>query len=75
MSYSFGSWESKYDAWKTSPPEDEPSKLICEDCGNYIYPDEHFYRLDDCVYCEECAKDWLEAHREVATDGECNGDV
>ena len=70
------SWlESKqYDDWRCNPPEDEVSKIVCDSCDNYIYPDEKVYEIDGCRFCEECARDWLEEQARVATYEECRGE-
>lgn len=66
--------DAAYDRWKTTPPEEPDSKLKCTECKNFIYPGEFIYRLDDEVYCSECAKEWLEKYSEEATEEMCYGE-
>jgi hypothetical protein len=58
------SWvdSAAYDAWKTSPPDNWDTKCKCSQCGVELFEDENYWDLDDEVYCEECAKDWLSDH-------------
>lgn len=63
--------DSAYDIWKTTPPEDRESNLKCVECKDEIYPGERIYRLEDEVYCRDCAREWLENHSEEATEDMC----
>lgn len=67
------SWleSADYDKWRTTPPEEKPSKLVCSGCDSYIYPYEKVYRLDGGVFCEDCAEEWLSNQYELATEEEC----
>ena len=62
-----------YDDWKCNPPEEKKSNLICDDCDNFIFPEDVFYRIDGCVMCEDCAKYWLDQQGHTATEEECFG--
>lgn len=57
-----------YDLWKTTPPEPKESKCICSMCKDELIPDDDYYELDDEIYCESCAKEWLEEHRSYVTE-------
>lgn len=65
--------DAAYDRWKTTPPEEPDSILHCHECKCDIYPGERIYRLDDEVYCSECAKEWLAQFEEEATEEQCYG--
>ena len=58
----------RYDIWKTTPPERESRLCKCNSCGEDLYPDEEYYDLDDGIYCEECAKEWLNDHCSYVTE-------
>lgn len=66
--------DAAYDRWKTTPPDEPESKLKCFECKGEFYPGDKIYRLDDEVYCEECASEWLEQQSETATDEMCYGE-
>ena len=72
------SWldDCRYDAWKTSPPEDpEPeTKCKCSHCGEPLYYDDEYWELDDEIYCEDCAVDWLSGHKNWVSASMANGD-
>lgn len=61
-------WERDYDRWKTTPPDEVESVCKCAVCGKGLYVDEEYYDLDDGIYCEGCAQDWLEEHRSYVTE-------
>ena len=73
MSLGSPALDAAYDRWKTSPPEEPDSILHCFECKCDIYPGEKIYRLDDEVYCSECAKEWLAQFEEEATEEQCYG--
>ena len=62
------SWETSYDAWKTTPPDDPVSRIKCEMCGCEIYADESIYDIDGTQMCEGCATDWLDGQRATVTE-------
>ena len=44
--------------------EEEPeTKCHCAWCGEDLYFDNEYWELDDQILCEDCAKDWLEDHK------------
>ena len=63
--------DAALDRYLTTPPEEPDSKLKCTECKVDIYPGEIVYRLDDEVYCRDCATEWLEKHSETVTDDMC----
>ena len=55
--------------WQTFCEENEERAKkypICSCCGQDIF--DYIYRLDDDVYCDDCALDWLKKQREEITD-------
>ena len=54
---------AEYDDWKTTPPEPEGSKCRCKACGEELFEDDEYFELDDEIYCENCAEEWLEGHK------------
>ena len=74
MSFCFGDLDRAYDVWKTTPPDEEVSKVICDGCDSYIYPDEKVYEIDGCRFCEDCARDWLEQQAHSVTYEEAEGE-
>lgn len=51
--------DAEYDRWLTTPPEYD-FVCTCDECGLELCDGEKAYRLDDGVYCTDCAKEWLE---------------
>ena len=66
--------DAALDRWLTTPPDDPETRLHCRECGQDIYPGERIYRLDDDIYCSECAREWLEQFEEEATEEQCYGE-
>ena len=60
-----------YDDWKTSPPEDKPSKLRCYCCGDSIWPDDKYMDIEGEIYCHYCAEDWFEDQWQKASIDQC----
>ena len=60
-------WEYELDKWLTTPPDEPESKCKCCKCGEELLPDDSYFELDDELYCEICAEDWLEGHRNWVT--------
>lgn len=64
-----------YDKWKTTPPDDEEeTKCRCSFCKEPLYYDDEYWLLDDEIFCEECAKEWLEEHKNWVSEGMARGD-
>jgi formylmethanofuran dehydrogenase subunit E len=65
--------DMRYDAWKTSPPEEEDieSDFKCDKCGEDFYPDDPVFDIEGECLCEECAKDWLYERMSRATYEDC----
>ena len=73
MSLGSSQLDAALDRWLTTPPDDPETILHCRECGTEIYPGERIYRLDDDIYCSECANEWLAQFEEEATEEMCYG--
>ena len=62
-----------YDKWKTTPPEAPESMCKCFECGTELYPFDEYYRLNEEVYCPDCAAEWLDMHKYRVTEEMSNG--
>ena len=64
--------DMRYDAWKTSRPEEEiESDFKCDKCKEDFYPDDAVFHIQGECLCEECAKDWLYENMSRATYEDC----
>lgn len=62
-----------YDKWKTTPPDEPESKCKCCKCGEFLFEDDEYWELDDEIYCEDCAEDWLAGHKNWVSESMANG--
>lgn len=67
-------WQEDLDRWLTTPPEPEESKCKCSLCKEELYPDDEYYELEDEIFCEDCAKTWLENHKNWVSESMAYGD-
>lgn len=64
-----------YDLWKTTPPDDEEKTACrCCFCKEPLYFDDEYWELDDEIYCEDCANDWLAEHKHWVSASMARGD-
>ena len=54
-------WQKSLDRYLTAEPEDRNSKCSCAECGTGLYPDDPYYTIDGDIYCEDCAREWLDS--------------
>lgn len=68
------SWETSYDAWKTTPPDDDDTKCECAWCHEKLYYDDEYWELDDEILCEDCAQKWLDNHKNWVSGSMARGE-
>ena len=63
------------DRWLTSSPdEDDTTACKCCSCGEPLYYDDEYWELDDQIYCEDCAQEWLDGHKNWVSARMVRGD-
>ncbi len=68
------SWQYAEDEMLANPPDRRVSKCKCYACREELQPDDEYYELDGDIYCEFCAKEWLEGHKNWVTESMAYGD-
>lgn len=63
--------DHKLDRYLTEEPEPKETIFKCEQCGMEIYPSEEYYTIEGENLCGECAAEWLDSMRKIATEDEC----
>ena len=66
--------DAALDRYLTTPPEPKATKCKCCKCGEDLYPDYEYFELDDEIYCEDCASEWLSGHRNWVTEDMAYGE-
>lgn len=54
--YSFGSWENRYDDWKTTPPDDDEPVML-DEFENEIYEGEKYVDLNGWILSMDSLED------------------
>lgn len=63
-----------YDKWKTTDPDQRDSKCTCSQCGEMLYEGNEYWELEDEIYCEDCAEEWLSLHKNWVSERMANGE-
>lgn len=62
------SWQRDLDKWLTTPPEEPESKFYCDHCGEPMFPEEKYYKIEDENLCPDCARTWLDDQWHFVTE-------
>ena len=62
------SWQYEEDRMLANPPEAPESKCKCERCQEPLLPDDKYFDCEGYIFCEECAREWLEEQAQFVSE-------